>query len=626
MMANFTDRMKIGQKLTGGFLIVAAIAAGIGLAGWWGMNGIMAVADDLGMVRLPSVQALLEIDAAQAEMFSTEYAMLNPAMGDAARQHQRERCAAAQKRFEEAWALFEPLSQTPEVAATWKEFVPAWKKWLADHEEFHRLNALPKTPATWQQLNVHNAQVEAKSFLEAEALLAKLVEINIAAAKAANESADVAENRADTILLVAVVLGVAFAIGMGVMLTRSITTPMSQGVEMMKRIARGDLAMRLKMERQDEIGELAEAMDSTSDVLQRLINDDGGATLKRAAEKDMTARVKHEYEGVFEEMKKSINLVMESLDQSLGQVSMAAEQVAAASEQIGSGSQSLAQGTSEQASALEEVSSSLQEMAAMTRQNAGNAKEAKSMADAAKAGADKGVENMKRMSAAIESIKKSSDDTAKIIKTIDEIAFQTNLLALNAAVEAARAGEAGMGFAVVADEVRKLAMRSAEAAKNTANMIEESVKNSNNGVALNGEVMKSFEEINGMARKVSEVIAEISAASDQQTLGIDQVNKAIEQMNQVTQQNAANSEESASSAEEMSSQAQELQALVGSFEISGSGMTAPAARRTATRTTTTPAAKPVAKTAVRPSAFAAAGGVDPRKAIPFDDDAALKEF
>jgi methyl-accepting chemotaxis protein len=166
-------------------------------------------------------------------------------------------------------------------------------------------------------------------------------------------------------------------------------------------------------------------------------------------------------------------------------------------------------------------------------------------------------------------IKKSSDDTAKIIKTIDEIAFQTNLLALNAAVEAARAGEAGKGFAVVAEEVRNLAMRSAEAAKNTADMIEGSVKNAENGVTINQEVMKNLEEINGHAKRVSEVMAEIAAASDQQSQGVGQVNTAMEQMNQLTQQNAANSEESASASEELSAQAQEMRAMVAGFKISG---------------------------------------------------------
>ncbi len=203
------------------------------------------------------------------------------------------------------------------------------------------------------------------------------------------------------------------------------------------------------------------------------------------------------------------------------QLSSGSQQTSAAAGQVSAASQSLAQGASEQAAAIEETTSSVEEMASMTKQNAGNAGEAKTLAASTKSSADKGHEAMSRMTAAIGDIKKSSDATAKIVKTIDEIAFQTNLLALNAAVEAARAGEAGKGFAVVAEEVRNLAQRSAEAAKNTASMIEESVKNADNGVAISQEVAKALEEIGGQARKVNDLVGEIAAASNEQAQGIE---------------------------------------------------------------------------------------------------------
>jgi methyl-accepting chemotaxis protein len=247
----------------------------------------------------------------------------------------------------------------------------------------------------------------------------------------------------------------------------------------------------------------------------------------------------------------------------VSQLSEGADQVASAAGQVSSASQSLAEGATEQAAGLEETSSSLEEMASMTKQNADNAQQANSLATEARKAADAGTESMGRMNSAIREIQKSSDETSKIIKVIDEIAFQTNLLALNAAVEAARAGEAGKGFAVVAEEVRNLAMRSAEAAKNTSNMIEESVKNAKNGVDIATEVGKVLDDIVQSVGKTTDLISEIAAASQEQAQGIDQVNTAVAQMDKVTQQNAANAEESASASEQLSSQAESMNDIVG---------------------------------------------------------------
>ena len=250
------------------------------------------------------------------------------------------------------------------------------------------------------------------------------------------------------------------------------------------------------------------------------------------------------------------------LNRIIAGLSSGAEQTSSAAGQVSSASQSLAQGASEQAAAIEETTSSVEEMASMTKQNAGNATQAKTLAETASTSAQKGGDAMDQMVVAIDDIKKSSDDTAKIIKTIDEIAFQTNLLALNAAVEAARAGEAGKGFAVVAEEVRNLAQRSAEAAKNTANMIEQSIKKADAGVQISREATKTFSEIAEGIRKVNELMGEIAAASNEQSQGIEQINTAVSQMDQVTQQNAANAEESASASEELSAQAEELHGMV----------------------------------------------------------------
>ena len=254
-----------------------------------------------------------------------------------------------------------------------------------------------------------------------------------------------------------------------------------------------------------------------------------------------------------------------ALKQIINNLSEGSEQVAAASGQVSSASQSLAEGATEQAAGLQETSSSLEEMSSMTKQNADNAQQANALALEARQAADSGSDSMGRMNTAIQDIQRSSDETAKIIKVIDEIAFQTNLLALNAAVEAARAGEAGKGFAVVAEEVRNLAMRSAEAAKNTATMIEESVKNSQNGVDIAAEVGKVLGEIVQGVGKTTDLVSEIAAASQEQAQGIDQINTAVAQMDKVTQQNAANAEESASASEELSAQAASMKEVVSAL-------------------------------------------------------------
>ena len=245
----------------------------------------------------------------------------------------------------------------------------------------------------------------------------------------------------------------------------------------------------------------------------------------------------------------------------------ASGQVAAASSQVASASQSLAEGASEQASALEETSSSLEEMSSMTKQNADNAAQAKALTMEAKQIVDKVGDQMNRMVTAIQDVTKSSEETGKIIKTIDEIAFQTNLLALNAAVEAARAGEAGAGFAVVADEVRNLAMRSAEAAKNTSSLIENTIVTVKNSRDLTEQTQEGFKENVAISGKIGQLIDEIAAASNEQAQGIGQIGKAVAEMDKVVQQNAANAEESASASEEMNAQAMQMKGYVGKLGL-----------------------------------------------------------
>lgn len=240
--------------------------------------------------------------------------------------------------------------------------------------------------------------------------------------------------------------------------------------------------------------------------------------------------------------------------------------VTQASAQLSQTSQSLAAGSSEQAASIEETSASLEQASSTTKRNVENVHTAKELARQTREAADRGVQDTQSMSQAMDAIKTSSNDIAKIIKAIDEIAFQTNILALNAAVEAARAGEAGMGFAVVADEVRSLAQRSAEAAKETASKIEGAINKTNLGVAMSGKAAAALNEILAKARQMDDLATEIAAAAKEQASGIDQINQAVAQMDKVTQTNAANAEETAASAEELNAQAETMRYLVANLD------------------------------------------------------------
>ena len=269
-------------------------------------------------------------------------------------------------------------------------------------------------------------------------------------------------------------------------------------------------------------------------------------------------------------MSRSISRPIHHIIQELNQ---GAEQVASASQQVSSSSLSLAEGASEQAAAIEETSSSIEEMSSMTRQNAENARQADTLMGETNRVVDEANHSMEELNQSMKEIIRASEETAKIIKTIDEIAFQTNLLALNAAVEAARAGEAGAGFAVVADEVRNLAMRAAEAAKNTATLIEESVKKIKGGGTIVDKTNQSFAQVSTESKKIKQLVAEIAAASQEQAQGIEQINKAISEMDKVVQANAGSAEESASASEEMYAQSAQMKKFVNELAmlIEGTG-------------------------------------------------------
>ncbi len=299
-----------------------------------------------------------------------------------------------------------------------------------------------------------------------------------------------------------------------------------------------------------------------------------------------------------------------------------AEQVTSASQEVSRASQLLAEGSSTQASSLEETSASMEEMASMTRQNADHAQQTNQLMNEASTQLQSANESVTALKKAIDSIDKASDETVKIIKTIDEIAFQTNLLALNAAVEAARAGEAGAGFAVVADEVRNLAMRAAEAAKNTQELIEGNVTNIKQGASLMIDTEQAFAKVAEIAQKAGGLVAEVAAASSEQAQGIDQVNAAMTNMDRVTQQNAASAEESAAASEQLSAQALTMQGIITELAslVTKRGNGAVRVAAAPAPAYIPPKAEPAAKKQPARLAPPAKKEQSPESVIPLDDD------
>jgi len=312
-----------------------------------------------------------------------------------------------------------------------------------------------------------------------------------------------------------------------------------------------------------------------------------------------------------------------------------ADQTTSAASQVSASSQSLSQGATEQASQLEETSSSLDQMASMTKMNADNASKASHLASEARSQAEKGDAAMKEMQGAMSSISHSSDEVSRIIKTIEEIAFQTNLLALNAAVEAARAGEHGKGFAVVADEVRNLAQRAAQAAKETASLIEQNIERTKGGAEIVTKASVSLAGIMDSAKKVADIVNEIAAASKEQSEGISQITTAVSSLDQVTQQNAASAEEGASAAEELSAQAEALNGMVSDLEnliegrVGTSFSKRPAMRVSQERRQVQVAKKASAPKSVVHRAEHNSSGpkvMKPEEVIPLEDDKDFKGF
>ena len=361
----------------------------------------------------------------------------------------------------------------------------------------------------------------------------------------------------------AMILAVLF----GILISNGISRPIKNCVDRLELLSAGDLHTPVAAsDAKDETGIMLRALKDTTDFINMIISEID-RELGEMARGNLDISSDIDFKGDFKALMRSIDAIVVSLNDTLGQINQASDQVSSGSDQVSSGAQALSQGATEQASSVEELAATIAEISEQVKKNAQNAQSARNESMQASEEISVSNQQMQEMIDAMSQISSKSNEIGKIIKTIEDIAFQTNILALNAAVEAARAGAAGKGFAVVADEVRNLASKSAEAAKNTTVLIEETVGAVQNGTSIADRTAQSMLAVVDSSNRVTGLVDKISAASSEQAQSIAQVTSGVDQISSVVQTNSATAEESAAASEELSGQASMLKQLVGQFRL-----------------------------------------------------------
>jgi methyl-accepting chemotaxis protein len=591
--------MKLGTKILSGFIVVSVIALALGITGYYtAVMGDRQI-NEIGAVRLPSVDSLLMISKSAEAIRGSIRTLGIPGMPSEMRKRQYDNIADASRQSEETWKIYESLPQTAEGEKVWRQFVPAWEAWKTENSKFMELaekfdrNGVSDPAELSRQIERftkdHYIVVSHVNDLMSQGTRFEGGEDHTACNAGRWLPNFKTDNQEFIVLLRAfeaphqrfhqTVSAIKRAVASGTneearALYQKEMIPNMEAVfgtfDKLLAIANNSLSL-MNQAQEQMMGPVVQTQRAAMGLLDQLVQLNRDAAAAGVVQGQSDAVFFKTFSVIAMVIGVSLSLILaffiaRSITGPIRRISdglsQGAEQVSAASGQVSSSSQSLAEGASEQAASIEETSSSLEEMSSMTKQNAENAGQADTLMKEANQIVGQANESMNQLTVSMQEITKASEETSKIIKTIDEIAFQTNLLALNAAVEAARAGEAGAGFAVVADEVRNLAMRAADAAKNTANLIEGTVKKVSGGSELVTRTNDAFAQVAESAKKVGELVGEISAASKEQAQGIEQVNKAVTEMDKVVQQNAANAEESASASEEMNAQANQMKATV----------------------------------------------------------------